>query len=273
MAAPVSETAFQYVHHLVTVPVVVNALPATFALDTGIGLTLLSSRLARAVGCEPRGETFTGRRMSGQQVEVPLAPAPSIQLGGLEQRHGVVGVLDLGESEGELGGIDGLLSLGHFETTPFTVDYPRRTLVLESTSSLAERDDGGIGVGVRLERDGPSVAAFLPMRLPGGGRVEAEVDMGSDALILDARVAAEVGVQLDDPSVRRLEGEDETGHRYTRYFARLDGVVSVADAPRISQDRPTAMFQPIVHEALVGNSFLRRWVVTYDLPNARMIFA
>jgi hypothetical protein len=145
--------------------------------------------------------------------------------------------------------------------------------VLESPSSLAERLDRGIGVAVRLERDGPSVAAFLALRLPGGGRVEAEVDMGNDALILDMRAADEMGVELDDPSVRRIDGEDETGHRTTRSFVRLDGVVSLADAPQIAQKEPAAMVQRIVHEGLVGDSFLRRWVVTYDLADERMIFA
>ena len=33
------------------------------------------------------------------------------------------------------------------------------------------------------------------------------------------------------------------------------------------------MFQRIVYDGLVGNSFLKNFTVTYDLANLRMIFA
>ena len=71
-------TSFSYLAHLVTLPVRVGDVEARFALDTGIGPTLLGEALAHQVGCAPNGETFTGRRMSGQEVSVPLADAPPI---------------------------------------------------------------------------------------------------------------------------------------------------------------------------------------------------
>ncbi len=33
------------------------------------------------------------------------------------------------------------------------------------------------------------------------------------------------------------------------------------------------MIQEIIYDGLVGDGFLRNFVVTYDLPNSRMIFA
>jgi len=33
------------------------------------------------------------------------------------------------------------------------------------------------------------------------------------------------------------------------------------------------MFQKIIHDGLVGDSFLRNFAVTYDVANARMIFS
>jgi hypothetical protein len=60
-------------HHLVTVPVTAAGHETRFILDSGIGLTLVTDRFTERRGIEPGPETFTGRRMSGQAVTIPLA--------------------------------------------------------------------------------------------------------------------------------------------------------------------------------------------------------
>ena len=81
------------------------------------------------------------------------------------------------------------------------------------------------------------------------------------------------GIRLDDPSVRRVEGRDETGNAYTRSFARLAGTIGLADAPHVAQQDPDVMFQRIVYDGLVGDAFLRNFVVTYDLAASRVLVA
>ena len=50
-------------------------------------------------------------------------------------------------------------------------------------------------------------------------------------------------------------------------------MISLAGAPAIRQSDPEVMFQKIIFDGLVGDAFLRNFIVTYDLPAARMIFA
>jgi hypothetical protein len=40
----------------------------------------------------------------------------------------------------------------------------------------------------------------------------------------------------------------------------------------LAQERPRVIFQRIVHDGLVGDAFLRRQPVTYDLAASRVIF-
>ena len=94
----------------------------------------------------------------------------------------------------------------------------------------------------------------------------------SDSLILDESLASEVGIVLADTDVRRVKGSDETGHRYTRYFTRLAGAIRLTEAPTVAQPHPEVMFQRIIHEGLVGDAFLRRFTVTFDVPHKRVIF-
>jgi hypothetical protein len=266
-------TAFAYLDHLVTLPVRVGQVDARFVLDTGIGPTVLTEALARDVGCTANGETLTGKRMSGEEVGVPLAEAPPIALGRYVREGHAVGLLDTSGFPDALAAIDGFLSLAFFEDTAFTVDYGRSVVVVETPQTLAERAAAGVAVPVRLERQHPSLVAFLPLAVPGLGSIEVEVDMGSDSLILDARHAPAVGIRLDDSAVRRVEGRDETGNAYLRCFTRLDATIHVAGEPTLAQEDPEVMFQEIVYDGLIGDAFLRGFTVTYDLPGARMIFA
>ena len=269
-----SATSFRYLHHLVTVPVVANhEVETRFVLDTGIGLTLFSDSLCRAVGCTPNGLTYTGRRMSGQEVTVQLASADALSMGLITREHHAIGVFDMNAFPADFDGIDGFLSLAFFAQTPFTVDYPRRVVVVENEESLATRAKNGRAVDVQVVRHDSAVDVFLPLTVPGRGRITVEVDMGSDSLILNEELAAELGVRFDDPAVNRVDGEDETGHAYTRYFTAIHGDIYPTGAPTIRQANPAVMFQRVIYDGLVGDSFLRNFVVTYDLDQERMIFA
>jgi hypothetical protein len=190
----------------------------------------------------------------------------------MTRRDHVVGIIELDGFPPELGAVDGFLSLAFFEAAPFTVDYARGAVAVESPASVDERARNGLVVAVRVERDGPAVDAFMQLGLPGGKTIEVEIDMGSDSLILDERLAAVVGVDLHHDDVRRVEGRDETGHPYTRSFTRLDGTIQAAGAPSVAQSDPDVMFQRIIYDGLVGDAFLRRFAVTYDVPGERAIF-
>lgn len=255
---------FERIHHLVTVPVTVTGVETRFILDTGIGPTLLAESLSARAGCTPTGETFSGRRMSGQEVTTPLARVPSLRLGDFERRDFEIGTLDLSGFPEELADVGGFLSLAFFDEQPFTVDYPAECVALEAST--------GVAVEVELERNGPSLDVFLPLVLPNGRTISVEVDMGSDALILDERFAEELDVDLAAPDVRRVDGVDETGGAMTRWFTTLAGSIEPTGAPELAQQQPEVMFQRIIHDGLIGDAFLRRQPVTYDLPNRRLVF-
>ena len=275
LASPsVAAVPFDYLAHLVTVPVTVGgSVESRFVLDSGIGLTLLSASLADAVGAAPTGATFSGRRMSGQEVAVSLAAPVELAFGGLERTDDRVGIFDTSGFPADFAGIGGFLSLAFFDETPFTVDYPNGVVVLETPETLAERASVGRVLDVAVERDGPSVTFHLPLTLPDGQSVDVEVDMGSGALILDEGLAPALGVELDDPRVRRVDGIDETGHAYTRSFTTLAGPIHPTGAPELAQTDPDVMFQRIIYDGLVGDDFLRRFAVTWDVGGGRMIFA
>ena len=259
--------------HMVHVPVQVgDRIQSRFIIDTGIGLNLMSSKLAERAGVHLTGEVHMGKRMSGQEVSVPLGEVPVLAVGTCRRERLLVGVFDL-DLPAQMTVIEGFLSPVFFEGIPFTICRQARHVALEGEESMGARLRDGIEVPVKVNRVGPSVSLFVDLRLPSGTEVSAEVDTGSDALILDTRLMASLGMAPGGVGVERRDGTDETGHTYVRYLTRVQGSVSLCDAPGIAQSDLDVMFQNIIYDGLLGDQFLKAYDVTYDVAKSRVVFA
>jgi hypothetical protein len=257
---------------MITVPVIVGgSATARFVLDTGIGVNLISTRLCQSLGCEPTGGTVTGKRMSGRPISTHLTRVPSISIDSLRQENVVAGIFDPSGFLPKDSGLEGFLSPQFFEPWAFAINSLTQTVRIVRPGSDSARPRG-ISVPIEVRRDGPSVQLFIDLVLPSGRTISAEVDSGSDDLILHTRFMRELGADPDRADVKKAEGADETGHSYTRFFAQVRGTLSVSTAPRVVQRDPKVMFQDIIYDGLVGDSFLRSYDVTYDLARSQMIF-
>ncbi len=266
------EVPFRCIGHTVEVPVsLVPGETTPFVLDTGIGLELVRPEPARRGGAKPSIETFSGHRMSGQEVRGRMVTLPRLEFGGVDRSEVDAGLLEM-DLPPAFERIGGFLSLRHFLSTPFTIDFPRERVVVGSDRSEAS-GAGRARVPLRLLREGPALSVFLPMMLPTGTIATMEIDSGSDALILHRRFLGELGLGPEDPRVRRVAGTDETGHPFERFFARVNGAVRVRDAPTILQESPEVMFQEIIYDGLVGAEFLRRYAVGFDLRTPSITFS
>lgn len=214
--------------------------------------------------------SFTGKRMSGQSVTIPLVHLNSLALGSVQLNNPTVGVFDAFPPE--MKEIGGIISLKAFEKQAFTYDYKNQQIILENQESLAQRIKKGAVVPIRLDTDGPSLGIHMPTELPDGSAIEVEVDTGSRALILDERFMSKLEVHGGLSALKRVDGKDETGHVYIRHFGKLKGSIRVKGVKEISQIDSSVQFQKIIYDGLVGDEFLRQFQVTYDLPHSRMIF-
>jgi hypothetical protein len=248
-----------------------DTVEKNFILDTGIGVTLFSKSLCEQLHCVVNGE-HVGKRMSGQAVHIPMSTAKSLAVGGKKRVNFPVGIFDIDRlMPGS--NIDGFLSLGFFKEFPHTMDYQKKVIRFETEASLAKIRSTGTVEPLTLDQQGPAFGVFMPLTLPNGEKVIAEVDTGSQSLVLHERFMKAFGLSPTDSRVKRKEGTDETGHSYVRYFAKLPGPVHLPGAEKMSVEAPAVMFQNIIYDGLVGFYFLREFQVTYDLRKAEIIFS
>lgn len=168
-----STIPFQFVgEHLIIVPVRINnSISTHFILDTGSGVSLVSKSICDQIGCKING-TFTGKRMSGQALNIPLSTVSSLALGSYQKENAQIGVLEMKgflPKTPEFANIEGLLSLKFFEETPFSIDYLHGTVVIEDGASLQTRSADGISVPVELDNDQrTSLTVFAMANIPNG---------------------------------------------------------------------------------------------------------
>jgi hypothetical protein len=261
-----------YVGHAMRVPVIVNGKVSThFIFDTGIGVTVLLKRFAEKLNLKTDGQ-FTGKRMSGQAVTVPLTNLGSIEVAGENLKDPRVGIIEL-DLPTSYNNVEGFFGLRQFENTPVTLDYKNNRLIVETPESLANRLAKGTVIPIEFDVDGPGLVIFAKLSLPNGKLIRVEIDTGSDDLILDERFMADLGFKPGSPGITTKTGKDETGHTYARYFGNIKGSVHLDSASNAEQIDPKVMFQKIIYDGLIGYDYFKNFVVTYDLPNKRLIIA
>ena len=257
--------------HIMQIPVKVNGKEVKFLMDTGIGPTVLSKDFVKELELESAG-TMTGKRMSGQELKIPLVRVPIIEAGNLVRENLEVGIFDTSGFPEILKEVKGILSIGFFKGTLLTIDYPHSLLVVSESSF----NDGSFGeatkVPIQIEYNGPSVTLYINLKLPSGRVVKFEVDTGSNVLIVNSKLMGELAVNPKDESVQSMKGYDETGHYYERFFTEIRGKIAVDGNPDICQENPKAIFQDIIHDGLIGHDFLKRYVVSFDIDKEEMLF-
>lgn len=266
------EISFEYIGgHLIEIPVKVHGHNVKFLLDTGIGPTVISSSFSEELSLKRKGET-SGQRMSGQEISIPLVEVPSAEVGGIVRNNLEVGLFDMSDFPDFMSEIKGILSIGYFSNWVVTFDYSNNRLLLCDHEEYEEKFRGGSKVPITVEYKDTSVSVFIKAILPTGRSVQLEVDTGSDVMILNRKYMNELGVSSGDSGLQKLSGKDETGHEFERFFADIKGDFKLEGAPDISQNDPKVMFQDIIYDGLLGNDFLKRFTVSYDLSNSNMVF-
>jgi predicted aspartyl protease len=262
--------------HILIIPVTVGDRESSFVLDTGAGVNVISQTLADKLHCKSVGKV-TGKRMSGQKITMKLVNLPALKIGPCLQKNLPIAAWKLEDvfagASPEMAKVEGFASLEFFKKIPFTVDYAQKMLFIENEDSLQQRLLSGTPVPIQISKGRAQTSITMPLYFSNGSFARVEVDTGSGALILNEKYINELGVHTASPDVKMVKGVDETGHEYVRCFTKLPLDAFLAQSRQFTQLKPNVQFQRIIYDGLVGDGFLSNFIVTYDLPHKRMIFA
>ncbi|AZZ36975.1 hypothetical protein CIK05_09280 [Bdellovibrio sp. qaytius] len=266
---------FKYAgRYMIKIPVTLNKLDKTFFIfDTGIGVNILSKKLCDQYGCKITSH-HSGKRMSGQQLEIPMSTLSSLTFAGKEMKDIPVAIWEMNgflPNYDDCKDIEGFLSLGFFRDKAFTMDYKKGEFILETPEGLNARAKSGHVIPITINEDGPAITIFMPLTLPDGTKIKVEIDLGGDILTLNEKYMDLLKVDRKAKNVRAEKQNDETGHPYVRYYTDIAGPIAPTAAPMLKQSNLSLMFQKIIYDGLIANDYMKHFTVTYDLANSRII--
>jgi len=283
--------------HAILLPVKIGEVDAQFLLDTGLGFDLISPQLAQKLGLEATPD-YQVRPVTGGELKLGRAKLSSLAVGKEKETDLEVLVGDPGKFVGNGGEtqVDGILSLAFFKERPFTLDFANQQLVLEDRDSLAKRKAAGKRVGCRLSDE--KVVASVPLTLterapdppkPGGiagilstftgsggapdpPKAWVQVHTGHENLLLNSRLMFTLKVDATGANITETEPTDPTGQRFRSWASHM-GRIELEDHPTLRLEKAPVVFRKLEAEGVLGQDFLRRYTVTFNLPDSELFFS
>jgi len=233
------------------VHVTVKGKPGDFLLDTGGGVTLLAEDFSKDIDCKFWGRN-TGYNMFGKRGDGPHCDDVQIKAGDVALTPVSVGKIDFGDQFPGDKNPDGLLSLDAFDGKAITLDQTAGTLTIETPESLARRTKAMKELPFRMVRD--CSARCL------NGFVGVPTPEGMTWLILDSGAG---GVSLISRDHAGIFGLDPKGKEQRLKYEAAAGVP--IDSPVVVAD--------MIMDGNLGQPFMSRYIITFDLAHGRMWLA
>ena len=242
--APAIHIALQpYFRGLRTVEVSIDGARYTFLVDTAGGRTLVTPRLATALGCTPRGRVV-GYRMNGDPVIFQSCPRLRGSMGGYPLKLEPVASFDLAALlPAELPALDGVIALDAFRGQVITIDWRQNELVVSR----------------------PGDSRRLQVAAP--GRFATGESGGALSVLLPVGVAPErLWFLLDSGDIRgTLLGRHVVRDRPALVAADSTAKLAIGEA---APEPLTVIVDDINVDGVLGTDYLQNHVITLDLRAA-----
>jgi hypothetical protein len=247
--APVAEIPLEpYLRAQAVVHAVVNGKPGIFFFDTGEGVSSFSPSFAEKIGCRPWGR-ISGFRMSGERLDNKHCDNIPFDLSGQRLIAPVVSTVDIMKFLGpDVPPVDGSLGLDLFAHRTITI-IPRKAIVLESPSSLAERIKTARELPIRIVRDVEGIALSVDgaVRTP-EALAWMELDSGNGgSLVIANHIAPLLGLPTDMTTPQQ-------GHLELANGIAVEGTIRTRD---------------LIMDGNIAAQFLNQWSLTLELEHGR----
>lgn len=232
---------------------------ARFMLDTGSGITVLSSDLFSRYHLKEAG-LHTGVRHNGEKLTGMLYVLPSLSVGGFEKQNIIVGSYDA------LRNCDGLLSMDYFRDTPFTIDFANKKMIIETPATISAIRKQAERIPIKLKPNGKNELDFF-VRICLNDSIEAEAEFDTGAgfgmLMLNTVYLKKLNIHIAN--------EPKQDYGYYVYSTTLPAL-RYCGSRRLRQKNVFAGFKEgLIYDTLIGSGMFRNRRLTINIPDSEML--
>jgi hypothetical protein len=251
----------------ITVKAKVDGVEGNFILDTGAGITVFTKsffeKLPHKVAVDGG---YTAHRATGERLDIDLYRVYNFQLGALHKSEDEVSFLDV-----DLGGFDGILSLKLFEQQPFTIDFVKKELELETQRSLSNARMAGERIPLQLEQSrGKVLDIFAYFRVNDSLTLQLCLDSGAgkDVYRFNSKYLRKLGLKALDSTERKSEINSSFSSKI--YRANV-AKIATERSPAVAVKNVRAQFvDGLIYDGIMWINWLGSRI-TIDIPGKEMV--
>lgn len=147
----------------------INDVEGKFILDTGAGLNAVFTKFSNKIKNEKTNNFFVGHRATGEELNVDLYNAKSMEINNKKFNDQQYTIVDL-----EFGDIDGMISLQPFRNTPITIDYTNKKILFNKST----KGDKSIDIQI-ADYAGKAIDIFSYVKLNDTLKIQTLLDSGA----------------------------------------------------------------------------------------------
>lgn len=252
---PITIALEKYIGAFRKAEVTIGGQAHPFLFDTGGGVTVVGTKIAELIGCEPFGQ-MTAFNLKGTRIDMKKCPQTDLQIGPFRATRDLA-YLDIQNILPEgVPPISGLISLQTFENQAITLDLNENKIIIESEESLKERVSTMEEMRIFLDRGVDNSILDIYVEVPTAkGPLWFILDSGNLAgFLINPHAFEQLGIQK---SGVKQAGEEQ----------KQDVELEI---PGLGRVQTPIIVQDIVLDGAISAEFMEQLVLTMDLGAQRM---
>jgi hypothetical protein len=250
----------------------VEGIEGKFIFDTGAGITVFTKSFFNKLRDTLREDGgYTGFRATGERLDIDLYQVKNVEFGMVRKAKEEVSYVDA-----DFGGIDGILSLKLLETQPFTIDFIKKVLRLETPQALAGIKKTAKAISLQLEQSREkSLDVFSFFKVNDTLTLQFSLDSGAgkDVFRINSKYMSSLGVNANDTlQVKKVQQHSEINEAFVSniYTTTLPKIAASQQAEVAIKNVHVQFVDGLIYDGILWINWLGSRI-TFDLPNKKML--
>jgi hypothetical protein len=250
----------------------IDGVQGSFVFDTGAGITMFTKSFFSKLKDTLREDGgYTGFRATGERLDIDLYLVKNVEFGPIKKDKEEVSYIDA-----NFGGIDGIISLKLMVSQPFTIDYEKKVIRLESAQSLADIKKKAKAMPVQLEQSrNKALTLFSYFKVNDTLTLQFSLDSGAgkDVYRINSKYLQSLGVDANDSlHVKKIAKRSEMNTQFVSniYITKLSKLAAASNTSINTTNFPAQFVDGLIYDGIIWINWLGS-KITFDLAGKQLL--
>lgn len=239
----------------------INNVEGRFILDTGAGLNAIFTKFSNKIKNEKTNNFFVGHRATGEELNVDLYNAKSMEINSKQFLDQQYTIIDL-----EFGDIDGMISLQPFRDMPITIDYNNKKILFDRST----KGDKSIDIQI-ADYAGKAIDIFTYVELNDNLKIQTLLDSGAgkNSFWFSSKLMEALVLKKEDFKAIPIKSDFKKENNY--YIGKLSKI-NTTNKLRKVENLDAAFIDGLIYEGKASIDWLGH-ILTIDIAKKKIFIA